>query len=172
VLVNSTIGIQEDVGTELGFFQDEARALGNIIGGWFQFFFLAAVAIMLFSTNVGIVDYTSRLTADTLKTGYLAESRFWSESKLYLAVVWIMTIGGSTVLIAGLNAPIMLLIISSAGGGIVMALYSVMLLVLNRRALPDAIKLKGWRLPVMIVTAAFFLFFSGLLIWDLATTGV
>jgi hypothetical protein len=172
VLVNSTIGIQEDVGTELGFIQDEARALGNIIGGWFQFFFLAAVAIMLFSTNVGIVDYTSRLTADTLKTGYLAESRFWSESKLYLAVVWIMTIGGSTVLIAGLNAPIALLIISSAGGGIVMALYSVMLLVLNRRALPDAIKLKGWRLPVMIVTAAFFLFFSGLLIWDLATTGV
>jgi hypothetical protein len=83
-----------------------------------------------------------------------------------------MTIGGSTVLIAGLNAPIVLLIISSAGGGIVMALYSVMLLVLNRRALPDVIKLKGWRLPVMIVTAAFFLFFSGLLIWDLATTGV
>ncbi len=53
-----------------------------------------------------------------------------------------------------------------------MALYSVMLLVLNRRALPDVIKLKGWRLPVMIVTAAFFLFFSGLLIWDVATTGV
>ncbi|MDQ4002212.1 MAG: Nramp family divalent metal transporter, partial [Actinomycetota bacterium] len=117
VLVNSTIGTQEDVGTELGFIQDEARALGNIIGRWFQFFFLAAVAIMLFSTNVGIVDYTSRLTADALKTGYLAESRFWSESKLYLAVVWIMTIGGSTVLIAGLNAPIVLLIISSAGVG-------------------------------------------------------
>jgi hypothetical protein len=32
VLVNSTISIQEDVGTELGFIQDEARALGNIIG--------------------------------------------------------------------------------------------------------------------------------------------
>lgn len=53
-----------------------------------------------------------------------------------------------------------------------MALYSVMLVVLNRRALPEMCKLKGWRLPAMIVTAAFFLFFSGLLIWDLATTGL
>ena len=83
-----------------------------------------------------------------------------------------MTLGGTAVLLAGLSAPIVLLIISSAGGGVVMALYSVMLIVLNRRALPDAIKLKGWRLPVMVVTAIFFLFFSGLLIWDLATTGV
>ncbi len=172
VLVNSAIGIREDVGTELGFIQDEAIALGNIIAPWFQTFFLAAVAIMLFSTNVGIVDYTSRLTADTLKTGYLARSEFWSESKVYLAVVWIMTIGGSTVLIAGLNAPIVLLIISAAGGGVVMALYSVMLIVLNTRALPDMVKLKGWRLPIMVVTAIFFLFFSALLIWDLATTGV
>ncbi len=172
VLVNSTIGIREQVGTDLAFIQEEAQALGNIIGGWFQFFFLAAVAIMLFSTNVGIVDYTSRLTADTLKTGYLARSQFWSESKIYLAVVWLMTLGGTAVLLAGLNAPIVLLVVSAAGGGVVMALYSVMLIVLNRRALPEMCKLKGWRLPAMVVTAVFFLFFSGLLIWDLATSGL
>ncbi len=53
-----------------------------------------------------------------------------------------------------------------------MALYSVMLVVLNRRALPEMCKFKGWRLPILIVTAASFLFFSGLLIWDLAATGV
>jgi hypothetical protein len=39
--------------------------------------------------------------------------------------------------------------------------------VLNRRVLPEICKLKGWRLPAMIVTAAFFLFFSGLLIFYL-----
>src|SRR3712207_3470280 len=134
VLVNSTIGVREQVGTELAFIQEEARALGNLIAPWFQTFFLAAVVIMLFSTNVGIVDYTSRLTADTLKTGYLARSNFWSESKIYLTVVWLMTIGGSIVLVAGLSAPIVLLIISSAGGGVVMALYSVMLIVQIGRA--------------------------------------
>jgi hypothetical protein len=56
VLVNSTIGVREQVGTELAFIQEEAQALGNIIAPWFQTFFLAAVVIMLFSTNVGIVD--------------------------------------------------------------------------------------------------------------------
>jgi len=129
-------------------------------------FFLAAGVIMLFSTNLGIVDYTSCLTADTLKTGYLAESRFWSESKVYLAVVWFMTIAGSLILLSGLSQPIVLLIISSAGGGVVMAFYSVMLIVLNRRALPEVARLKGWRLPVMVVIAFFFVAFSVYLVYD------
>ena len=166
VLVNSTIGIREEVGTELAFLQEEAQALGNTIGNWFRVFFLAAGVIMLFSTNLGIVDYTSRLTADTLKTGYLAESQFWSESKVYLAVVWFMTIAGSLILLSGLSQPIVLLIISSAGGGVVMAFYSVMLIVLNRRALPEVAKLKGWRLPVMVVIAFFFISFSAYLVYD------
>jgi hypothetical protein len=34
-----------------------------------------------------------------------------------------------------------------------MALYSTMLIVLNRRALPNEIKLKGWRLLIIIITA-------------------
>ncbi|MDQ3638459.1 MAG: Nramp family divalent metal transporter [Actinomycetota bacterium] len=102
------------------------------------------------------MDYTSRLTADTLETGYLAENRFWSESKIYLAVVWFMTIAGSLIPLSGLSRPIVLLIISSAGGGVVMAFfYSVMLIVLNRRALPEIARLKGWRLPVMAIIAFF-----------------
>jgi hypothetical protein len=37
--------------------------------------------------------------------------------------------------------------------GFVMALYSTMLIVLNRRALPDEIRLKSWRLLIIIITA-------------------
>jgi hypothetical protein len=39
-----------------------------------------------------------------------------------------------------------------------------MLLVLNRRALPDAIKLTGLRLGIMVVCLLFFSFFAGWLI--------
>ena len=41
-----------------------------------------------------------------------------------------------------------------------MALYSTMLIVLNRRVLPDEIRLKGWRLPVIVITALFFIALS------------
>ena len=77
-----------------------------------------------------------------------------------------MTIAGSLILLSGLSQPIVLLIISSAGGGVVMAFYSVMLIVLNRRALPEVAKLKGWRLPVMVVIAFFFISFSAYLVYD------
>jgi hypothetical protein len=68
--------------------------------------------------------------------------------------------------LAGLSQPIVLLVISSAGGGVVMALYSVMLIVLNRRTLPEAIRLKGWRLPVMVITALFFVPFALYVVYD------
>ena len=45
-----------------------------------------------------------------------------------------------------------------------MIVYIAMLLVLNQRALPDAIKLKGFRLGMMVVCLLFFSFFAGWLI--------
>jgi hypothetical protein len=57
------------------------------------------------------------------------------------------------------SQPLVLLIISSAGGGVLMFLYSGMLILLNRRALPDPIKLKSWRLWAMWFS---FLFFGAL----------
>ena len=166
VLVYSAVGVQEDIGTELEFIGEEGQALKDIVAPWFGTAFWVAGFVMLFSTNVGIVDYTSRLIADSAKTNYLRESEFWSESKIYFTVAWAIIILGSAILLAGLSQPIVLLIISSAGGGVVMAFYSVMLIVLNRRTLPEAIKLKGWRLPIMVIIALFFVPFAIYVIYD------
>jgi hypothetical protein len=84
----------------------------------------------------------SRLTADSLKVSFLGELQFWSESKIYLTVVWTMITIGSVIILTSIE-PVVLLIIASSGGGFVMSLYSTMLIVLNRRALPNDIKLKG-----------------------------
>ena len=48
-----------------------------------------------------------------------------------------------------------------------MALYSTILIVLNRRALPDEIRLKGLRLPITAKTAAFFIAFSLFLLYQI-----
>jgi hypothetical protein len=64
---------------------------------------------------------------------------------------------------------VVLLIIASSGGGFVMALYSTMLIVLNRRALPDEIRLKGWRLPIIAITALLFISLSLFLLYQIIT---
>ena len=144
--------------------KEEAEILGQQIGLWFEYFFYVECFAVLFSTNIGIVDHVSRLTADSLKTGYLASSEFWSESKLYFVTAWIMCIGGSAIIWSGIQ-PLWLLVIASSGGGVVMFLYSGMLIWLNRRILPEPIKIKGARLIVVAITFAVFAVLSTYLVY-------
>ena len=144
------------------FIQEEAQVLGNTIGGWFSAFFLIAGAVVLFSTSIGIMDYVSRLSASELKVSFFPGSQVITESRIYFGFAWIIAIGGSLILLAGLQAPLILLIISASGGGVVMFLYSGMLLWMNRRVLPDPIMLKGWRHVLMWII---FLIFAGLSVY-------
>jgi hypothetical protein len=156
VLAFSTLGIQKYVTGDFSFIREEGNVLGEVIAPWFATFFFAAASIKLFSTNLGILDWVSRLTADSLKVSFLTESQYWSESKIYLTVVWTMLTIGTVIILTGIG-PVVLLIIASSGGRFVMALYSTMLIVLNRRALPDEIPFKGWRLPIIAITALMFI---------------
>jgi hypothetical protein len=116
VLAFSTLSIQENVGTDLAFIQVEGNILADVIAPWFATFFFAAASIKLFSTNLGILDWVSRLTADSLKVSFLGESQFCSESKIYLTVVWTMITVGSVIILTGIE-PVVLLTIASSGGG-------------------------------------------------------
>ncbi|MDQ4116836.1 MAG: Nramp family divalent metal transporter [Actinomycetota bacterium] len=170
VLVFSTVGIDPNLDSELTFLQTEGQVLGEQIAPWFTTAFYVAGFLMLFSTNIGVVDYVSRLAGDSLKVTFLKESTFWSESKIYITVVWILIVVGSAIIWTGIE-PVVLLVISSAGGGFVMAFYSVLVILLNRRCLPDFTRLKGWRLPVMILVALFYVAFSVFLIYQMISEG-
>jgi hypothetical protein len=170
VLVFSSIGVQENIGTDLAFVEDWGTALGDNIAPWFEEFFLIAGFVMLLSTNIGIMDYVGRITGDSLKVTVLRNSEFWSESKIYATVVWIMAIGGAILIWQGIE-PIVLLILSASGGFFVMAAYSTLLNFINRRYLPEWARLKGWRSPIMVFVALFYLFPSLYVIYLLVTQG-
>jgi len=70
--------------------------------------------------------------------------------------VWFMAIGGTILVWTGIE-PIVLLVMSAAGGFFVMAAYSTLLNFINRRYLPEYAKLKGWRSPLMDLVALFYL---------------
>jgi hypothetical protein len=171
VLVFSTIGIRQFPEANLDFIKAEGEGLGRLIAPWFGQFFFIAGFVMLFSTNVGIVDYVGRITADSLKVTVLRDSEFWSESKLYVTAVWIIAIGGSILIWTGLE-PIVLLLLSASGGFFVMAAYSTLLNFLNRRHLPEYAKLKGWRSPIIVLVALFYLIPSGIVLYLAATQGL
>ena len=151
LIAYSTVFGDPDLPEESGFdfIEMEAAALDARVGDWFGSVFLAIGAVSLFAAALGIVDYVSRLVADVVRVGYAARSRRWTESRVYFAVVWIMIVFGSLILLAGFDQPLVLVTISTVLGGVIMVVYSCLLLVTNRRYLPEELKLRGYRLAMI-----------------------
>ncbi len=155
MLAHATLYGREGLPQTVAFLQIEGQRLQETVGVWFGLMFWAIGSFSLFASAMGITDYTSRLAADVLKTTYLRESPV-SESRLYFWLVWGLVALGSGILLIGMNQPLVLLVISASVGGVMMCLYSAMLLVLNRRGLPDAIKIRSYRVAVLVWSTVFF----------------
>ncbi len=148
----------------LSFIQVEGEALKTIVGPWFGTFFWIFGALSMTLVALGVIDYISRIVADVLKTVYLQESQLWTESRIYFLAVWSTIAAGATILLSGFNQPLILLVISACLSGMVMFVYSILLIQLNRRGLPPALRVRGLRLGMLIFATAFYGFFSGWLV--------
>jgi hypothetical protein len=84
---------------------------------------------------------------------------------VYVAVVWAEIVAGSVILLFALDAPLRLMVIAGSLSGVVMFVYSALLIRLNRKALPGAIKLKGIRLWAMVWAVVLFGGFSFYVVW-------
>jgi hypothetical protein len=147
----STVFGNPDLPAESGFdfISLEADELDSRVGNWFGTMFLAIGAVSLFAAALGIVDYVSRLVADVVHVSYTSDSARWTESRLYFAVVWMMVIFGTTILALGFDQPLVLVTISTVLGGVIMFIYSILLVITNRRYLPEDLKLRGYRLAII-----------------------
>jgi hypothetical protein len=147
LLAYSTVFGREGLANDISFIQTEGEVLGERVGSWFQYFFWIIGSFSLFAAALGIVDYTSRLAADVLKTSYAREA---NESKLYAGLVWGLVAVGVLVLLLGFDQPIVLLVIAAVVGGFMMFIYSGLLILINRRTLPAPIRVRGVRLAMLI----------------------
>jgi hypothetical protein len=148
MLAHATLFGNADVKNNIGFLKIEGTTLQTLVGGWFGYLFWAIGAFSLFAAATGIVDYTSRLSADMIKARYLRDSAV-TESKLYFGLTWGLVAFGIIVLLAGLTQPLVLLIISACTAGTMMFVYSGLLWWMNSRALPHAIRIPTWRSAVL-----------------------
>ncbi|MFC0110207.1 Nramp family divalent metal transporter [Kibdelosporangium aridum] len=146
LLAYSTVYGKPGLSNSIGFLRVEGEQLNAAVGGWFGAFFWFVGAFALFAAALGIVDYTSRLAADVIKTAYARQAK---ESTLYFGLVWALVLIGCIVLLAGLDQPLVLLVVSACVGGLMMFIYSVLLIVLNRRVLPEQIRITWPRMAAL-----------------------
>jgi len=161
LLSYSTVFGVPGLANSVGFLEVEGRELKATVGGWFGNLFWLVGAVSLFAAAMGIVDYTSRLAADVLKTSYLRRA---SENRIYFALVWGLVLLGVVILLGGFDQPLLLLVISACVGGLMMFLYSGLLLLVNRRFLPERVRPRGYRVAALIWAILLFGVFSVLTI--------
>ncbi len=155
--------------SDFDFIQIEGNALKGATGEWFGTLFWVIGAISLFGAALGIIDYVSRLVADVLRVGYMRESKRWTESRLYFVVVWTLIACGTAILLSGFDQPLSLVVVAAALSGGVMFIYSILLLVINRRFLPDQLKVRGVRMLALMWATGLFGVMSVLVVINEAT---
>jgi hypothetical protein len=165
LLAHSTIGGQQIAAqANLQFIKAEGEVLQRIVAPWFGRFFWVFGSLSLILVALGTVDYISRIIADILRTIYLRDHPTWTESRLYFLVVWTTVVAGSMILLSGVEQPLILLMTAACLNGLVMVVYSALLIQLNRRGLPSPLRVRGVRLAMLVFATAFYGFFGGWLI--------
>ena len=165
MLAHSTLYGQPGLPNNVGFLKIEGERLQAMVAPWFGVLFWATGAFSLFGSAMGITDYTSRLTADVLKSTYLRHSPV-TESRLYFWLVWGLVAIGCGIILIGMNQPMVLLVISASVGGTMMFLYSGLLIQLNRTQLPRRSASAPSRLGALVWSILFFGFLAGMTVWQ------
>jgi hypothetical protein len=160
LLAYETLFGLDDLKNDTSFLLIEADILSDRVGVWLKLLFLAVAAVSLWAAAMGLLDIIGRVASDFLHRNQLAGSSRWTEPRIYLAVVWAEIVLGSAILLAGFTQPLGLLIVSTCAASVVTLLYSILLVRLNIRDLPTAIRLRGWRLGGLVVAIAFYGFFA------------
>ena len=164
-LAYSTLSGRDDLPRDISFLLIEGNVLGERVGPWFGRLFWAVGAFSLFAASLGIVDFTSRLAADVLRTSY-AVGR--SESQLYAIIAWGIILVGILVIATGLTQPLVLLIIAACVAAFSMFIYSALLIVLNRRLLPLPLRPRLYRSASLVWATGLFGILSAITIVDQA----
>jgi hypothetical protein len=159
MIAYSTVYGRPGVPQNVDFIRVQGEQMQLAAGAWFGVLYWIIGAVSLFAAAMGIVDYTSRIGADVLKSTYLRGSRH-SENRIYFALVWALVLCGCIVLLFGVRQPLVLLVISSVTSGVTMCIYSVLLILLNRRWLPAQICISRPRTAALVWSTLLFGFLA------------
>ena len=83
---------------------------------------------------------------------------------LYYLWLWGEILVGCAILLMGLDKPIPLLVLGASLNGLVMALYAVLLVWMNRRVLPSWLRMSKVRLVAMVWACAFYGYFAAIVV--------
>jgi len=121
---------------------------------------LIIAGLMLFSTQLGVMDTTSRILTENLT---LTSPRLFPVSSIrknFYIFLWLQIVLGIVVIISGFTQPLVLLTLSAVLNAIAMFVHTGLVLFLNTKKLEKPIRPTLFRIAVMLAAFSFFGFFT------------
>ena len=133
--------------------------------GWL---FLLAVSVMLFQTQLGVLDSTSRIMAENFAIKKLGrnEAGTINLSKVYFSFLWLQIAFGVVLFIAGVHEPRTLIVLGAVINAISMTVHIALVNITNYILLPKVLQARLWRKIVLVAIFLIFLGFSSVVVID------
>ncbi len=140
----------------LSFLFTEAKFIGDMTHPLVEKIFLAMAAAMLFSTQLGVLESSSRITSENLLLLGYRKGKPVNLSGSFYAVVWGQILLGALVYFLGWREPRELLTIAAVLNGAAMMVSFPLIYWLNRSTLPVYARPGKIRAVVLLLATAFF----------------
>ncbi len=130
--------------------------------------FLLVVSIMLFQTQLGVMDSTSRIMAENAAISYTKRTgkKKIPLSKIYYIFLWSQIAFGTILFLFGISEPKTLLVLGAVINAVAMFVHIGLVTFLNYKALPKCFQPGVFRRIILLGIFMFFGFFSGVVIID------
>jgi len=163
----TTFGITENA-QGIQFILHEGARIGLMLTPAFGTAFLFVVTVMLFQTQLGVMDSTSRIMAENTAIISLKRKKENSLplSKYYFSFLWLQIAFGILLFLLGISEPKTLLVLGACLNAVAMFVHIGLVFVLNYRSLPKFFQAPLWRKILLGIIFIFFGFFSVLVLFD------
>jgi hypothetical protein len=138
----------------------EAAAIAQKTLPIFGTLFLLIGGVMLFSTQMTVLDATSRIMSENL---LILKRRSWAAKslpKIYYCFLWAQIVFGVVIFLVGFGEPLLLLTLAAVINAGAMFVHIALTLILNLTRLERQVRPSLVRILVMVFSLAFFGYFT------------
>lgn len=157
-----TVFHSPQVSEDINFLFLESKVIGEMLFPIAGSFFLLIASLTLLSTQLGVLDATSRILSENvilLSNGRIKEQ---SIPKFYYIVLWAQILTGVLILMLGFTQPLQLVITGAVLNAFTMFIHVGLTLWINMTTLDKAIRPKVFRIITMLLA---FMFYGGFSIY-------
>lgn len=147
---------------------NEGLSIGRLLMPWVGILFLFVVSVMLFQTQLGVMDSTSRIMSENMalkRLGTHPEGKI-NLSRIYFIFLWAQIAFGTMLFLLNIYEPKFLIVLGAVINAFAMFVHVGMVNWMNYKSLAKEFQAALWRKLIIFVIFLFFGFFSALTLWD------